>query len=187
MVVVATDAEGPAESVGLCAHEAVVAVDDTPEPAPAADRAGTAQALVPASRETPTAAATIRPAAAGAIRRSTARPWRPALPGRLPAIAASHTTATQVSKIQTSTPATTRTAASTAEPIDGETAERDAPSLSSEPQLAGPGTTSASPTSATRHVANCARAERADDAGVGIEARSGSIELQSVHLNLFAM
>ena len=60
--------------------------------APPAAIAGTAQALVPASSDTPTAAAIKRPATAGAIRPSRARPHRPGTPGSRPTQAAPATT-----------------------------------------------------------------------------------------------
>ncbi len=151
---------------------------------------GTAQALVPASTDTPTAAATIRPAAAGAIRRTTARPHRPGAPGSRPATAAIHTTSTHTRRAHVSAAAMTRMAASAAAPTETSPVVRVGTSISSRVQLAGPGNTTVSPIKPTTHPRSCETADAGLVAVAAIPAdcwTSISEDRQSVHLTSFDM
>ncbi|MET0865192.1 MAG: hypothetical protein ABWZ98_12740 [Nakamurella sp.] len=95
---------GVEDAAGSGAAEPVTVVSGVELPPGALPAAqGTAQALVPAINETPTAAAISREAAAGAIRRSRIRPHRPGRPGNPAAVSAHPTAQLQSSKTQTST------------------------------------------------------------------------------------
>jgi len=146
---------------------------------------GAAHALVPAISDTPTAAASSRPAAAGAIRRSKIRPHRPGRPGNPAAVRAPATATLHSSRTQTSTLAASNTACS----ATASTATRS-PATAGKPvnwlgQVPGDGSTAASPAKPTTQPANC---RRPSQEGRRVPARPlGSGGCQSAHLTAFDM
>lgn len=157
------------------------------EPVPRSAIAGTAQALVPANSDTPTAAAMSRPAAAGAMVRNSNRPHRPGAPGSRPTTAANHTTSTHPSSAQTSTDAATRIAVSAVAPIASGPGVPVATALNWPAQLSGRGSTTASASRPTKQPRSWSIAERAPMAPMLDGWPLHSDDRQSVHLTSFAM
>jgi len=146
--------------------------------------AGTAQALVPARIEIPTAAATKRPAAAGAILRRTTLPSRPGVPGSRPRTATPATVKPQTNKPHTSRPAASRIAACAVAPTPF---PPPTPALMSAPfhsdsHAAGPGRAVAATESPMREPISCSQVRRAS---VVVDDSLASSDCQSVHLTVF--